>query len=283
MSSLASLRRDGELMLNHLSNGLFGANRVVLASALLLWGTLFPARPALPSPLPRTVGQIVELVNSQGRSVYINSTASGPLSAAFRTPASKASLSDFARRAADPGLASVIRQAADRHQMDPDLIHAIINVESGYDSRALSPKGAMGLMQLIPATARRFGVEDPFDPKQNIEGGTSYLKYLLDLFGNDLALSLAAYNAGENSVLREGGIPPFPETRQYVRKVTSFYQPNSASNGSEGKPGAGNAVPRACGPIRATRSGTVTAATAQSTSAPLYTYIDAQGMMHIEQ
>jgi soluble lytic murein transglycosylase-like protein len=86
----------------------------------------------------------------------------------------------------------------------------------------------MGLMQLVPATAHRFGVVNPFDPKQNLEGGVNYLKYLLDLFGGDLSLSLAAYNAGEHSVQRSGGIPAIPETQNYVRKVTSIYQPGDA-------------------------------------------------------
>jgi soluble lytic murein transglycosylase-like protein len=83
-------------------------------------------------------------------------------------------------------------------------------------------------MQLVPATAQRFGVENPFDPKQNLEGGVNYLKYLLDLFGGDLGLSLAAYNAGEHSVQRYGGIPAFSETRDYVHKVTSLYQDRDA-------------------------------------------------------
>jgi len=82
----------------------------------------------------------------------------------------------------------------------------------------------MGLMQLIPETAQRFGVENPFNPRENIEGGVSYLKHLLDLFGGDLSLSLAAYNAGEGAVQRFGGIPSFAETRNYVRKVTNIYQ-----------------------------------------------------------
>src|SRR5262249_48924853 len=118
---------------------------------------------------------------------------------------------------------------------DPDLVHAIVSVESGYDVRAVSPKGALGLMQLVPATARRFGVDDPFDPKQNVEGGTSYIQYLLDLFGGGLALALAAYNAGEQSVLRANGIPPFPETQAYVRKVKSFYQSVSHTDAGEGQ------------------------------------------------
>ena len=118
----------------------------------------------------------------------------------------------------------LVEQTAGRHQVDPRLVNAIIQVESKYDPNAVSRKGAMGLMQLIPETARRFGIENPFDPKENIEGGVTYLKSLLDLYGGDLALSLAAYNAGEHAVERFGGIPSFHETRNYVQKVTGIYQ-----------------------------------------------------------
>ena len=121
-----------------------------------------------------------------------------------------------------------------RNQVDPDLVKAVIRVESGFDAKAVSSKGAMGLMQLIPATAQRFGVQNPFDPKQNIEGGTNYLKYLLDLFGGDLKLSLAAYNAGEHAVQRYGGVPTIPETQDYVRKVTSIYKTGDAAAPAKG-------------------------------------------------
>ena len=108
---------------------------------------------------------------------------------------------------------------ARQNQLSPQLVHSVIQVESNYDPNAVSPKGALGLMQLIPATARRFGVSDVFDPADNIQGGARYLKYLLELYKGDEALALAAYNAGEGAVSRYGGVPPFPETQDYVAKV----------------------------------------------------------------
>jgi len=118
-----------------------------------------------------------------------------------------------------------VMAAARAFQLDPALIHAVISAESGYNPLARSPKGAKGLMQLMPATARRYGVDNPLDPKQNIEGGSAYLRYLLTLFGNDLQLALAAYNAGEGAVMEYGHrIPPYRETTQYVPKVLSYYK-----------------------------------------------------------
>ena len=117
----------------------------------------------------------------------------------------------------------LIADVARRHDIDPDLIRAVIHVESGYNSRAVSRAGALGLMQLMPQTGKRFGVTQFFDPSENIEGGVRYLKFLLDLFQNDLSLVIAAYNAGENAVKRFGGIPRYPETQNYVRNVLALY------------------------------------------------------------
>ncbi|OGW60604.1 MAG: hypothetical protein A2V83_11475 [Nitrospirae bacterium RBG_16_64_22] len=114
------------------------------------------------------------------------------------------------------------------YNVDPELVKAIIRVESGYNAKAVSRKGAQGLMQLMPGTARRMRVENPFDPAQNIEGGVRYFKYLMGLFAGNVPLSLAAYNAGEEAVRRYGGIPPYAETRDYVTKVLHYYRnPNS--------------------------------------------------------
>ena len=119
----------------------------------------------------------------------------------------------------------LIARAAHRHGLDPALLDAVIRAESAYNPSAVSDKGAIGLMQLMPATASRFGVINPYDPEQNIFGGARYLKELLELFDYDIGLSVAAYNAGENNVIRFGNrIPPFEETREYVTRVLSYYR-----------------------------------------------------------
>ena len=116
----------------------------------------------------------------------------------------------------------VIRSASDRHNIDADLIRAVIKVESDFNSVARSNKGAMGLMQLMPDTARQLGVSNAFDPRQNIFAGVRYLRILLDMFQGDVALATAAYNGGASNVQRYNGIPPFKETRNYVAKIQSL-------------------------------------------------------------
>lgn len=127
---------------------------------------------------------------------------------------------DPGRRTYDP----VVRKVAKRHGIEADLIHAIIRAESNYESTAVSPKGARGLMQLMPATARAYGVRDEFDPEQNIEGGTKYLKDLIKLYGGKTSLVLAAYNAGQEAVKKYKGIPPYPETRDYIKRIQAGYK-----------------------------------------------------------
>jgi hypothetical protein len=168
-------------------------------------------------------GQIAVVTGQNGQSVYVN---------ADTDPASVQPdfVSDRGLIASPSNIDSIIDRVSSHYQVDPKLVHAMIRVESNYDPSAVSSKGAMGLMQLIPSTAQRFGVQNPFDPKQNIQGGVSYLKYLLHLFGGNLPLSLAAYNAGEQRVIRSGGIPDIPETEHYVRAITHLYRSKNSSS-----------------------------------------------------
>jgi hypothetical protein len=116
---------------------------------------------------------------------------------------------------------AIIEKYANHYSLDPSLIRSIIATESGFNPRAVSPKGARGLMQLMPATAERLGVSNSFDPEQNIHGGVKHFRSLMDNFNNNLTLSLAAYNAGENLVQRLGRVPEIKETRNYIQSVTS--------------------------------------------------------------
>lgn len=119
----------------------------------------------------------------------------------------------------------MIADAAQRHQVDEKLLHAVIQAESSYNPSAISSAGAVGLMQLMPGTARRFGVTDRVNPDQNVDGGTKYLKHLINMFGPRLDLAIAAYNAGENAVIRHNNsIPPYRETQDYVRQVLALYK-----------------------------------------------------------
>ena len=120
---------------------------------------------------------------------------------------------------------SIIEKAAISASIEANLLRAVIVVESGFNSRAVSKRGAVGLMQLMPATATRFGVSNPYDPRDNVHGGARYLKFLMDRFGHNICLALAAYNAGESAVDRNGGqIPPFEETKAYVPRVMKIYR-----------------------------------------------------------
>jgi soluble lytic murein transglycosylase-like protein len=124
----------------------------------------------------------------------------------------------------DPRIDQFIVESGSRNGVDPVLIYALMHQESSFKRGAISPKGARGLMQLMPGTAARFGVANTFDPRQNIEGGTRYLRFLLDAFDGDIALTLAGYNAGEGAVLKYGRrVPPYRETQEYVRRITQRY------------------------------------------------------------
>jgi soluble lytic murein transglycosylase-like protein len=162
-----------------------------------------PVRPELPPAIPSTAD--------------MESTGS------FVKPAEPAKVQDPIDR--------IIQDSAQRHKVDPALVKAVITTESGWNPNAVSRKGAEGLMQLIPETAERFGVGNALDPAQNVEGGTTYLKWLLDRYNGDLRKTLAAYNAGEGAVDSFGGVPRYRETQQYVQKVThAYFQPGSGRN-----------------------------------------------------
>ena len=149
----------------------------------------------------------------------------------------------LAASATGSNLDAAIDEAAARHQVDPDLVRALIQVESNFNPRARSPKGAMGLMQLMPATARSLNVRNAFDARQNLDGGVRHLAGLLQDFDGNVELSLAAYNAGAGAVQRHNGIPPYAETQNYVRRITAIY-------GQHGAPFTSSSAAAASAPIR---------------------------------
>lgn len=171
-----------------------------------------------------------------GAQVYAGQSAGGAIVLSdFRSAEAPSVLIDAPRddaRAIAPASATdikaIVHEVAASEQVSPHLLEAVIAVESGYNPRAVSPKGAQGLMQLMPATASRFGVVDPFDPRENVRAGARYLKQLLELFGGELRLALAAYNAGEHAVIRSGHrIPPYAETQRYVPRVLARLAANT--------------------------------------------------------
>jgi len=138
---------------------------------------------------------------------------------------------NFRGTAATPAdIDSAIQQAAARHNVDPNLVRAVVKVESNFNPNAVSRKGAMGLMQLMPSTARQLNVQNPFDPEQNVDAGVRHLKQLLESYGGDIKLTLAAYNAGAGAVARSAGVPRYAETQNYVRRITNLYYGSSDLN-----------------------------------------------------
>jgi len=143
----------------------------------------------------------------------------------------KIAAANFRGGAATAGdIDSAIEQAAARHNVDPNLVRAVVKVESNFNPNAVSRKGAMGLMQLMPSTARQLKVQNPFDPEQNVDAGVRHLKQLLESYGGDIKLTLAAYNAGAGAVARSSGVPRYAETQNYVRRITNLYYGGSDFN-----------------------------------------------------
>jgi hypothetical protein len=177
--------------------------------------------------------QFETTVDDHGKTVYINDDSHpNHRGSTISSPTTSPSASKMELLPEPPkNLERIAREAAERHQVDPELVKAVIATESGWNPHAVSNKGAMGLMQLVPGTAERFGVGNPYDPVQNVEGGTMYLKSLLERYNGDLTKSLAAYNAGEHAVDESGGVPHIPETQRYVRKVTdAYFRPGTDHN-----------------------------------------------------
>jgi membrane-bound lytic murein transglycosylase B len=170
-------------------------------------------------PVPPPNGAVMRAVKSAAAEVdqYLghesSQSASAKIVAAnFRGPLATSADIDTA-----------IEQAAARHNVDPNLVRAVVKVESNFNPNAVSRKGAMGLMQLMPSTARQLKVKNPFDPEQNVDAGVRHLKQLLESYGGDVKLTLAAYNAGATAVARSSGVPHYAETQNYVRRITNLY------------------------------------------------------------
>ena len=191
---------------SHLSSSLRVMLGSCLAGGVLFWCVAVQA-------------QIVRYQGPDGR-LYFTNLPLPP--ASMPTVVTRPTLA-AARLTAQAPVLSLIQRLAQQYSVDPHLVQAIIRVESNFDPHAVSRAGAQGLMQLMPDTAARYRVEDPFDPQANIEGGIRYLRDLLRLFPSDLRHVLAAYNAGEGAVQQYGGMPPYPETQRYVERVLALY------------------------------------------------------------
>ncbi len=179
---------------------------------------------------PGAQAQIAKIGNYDGRTLFVNAEPPTVLKLIPRRNSiflpSTTSITGRARPAMNvdrDGAEKLVREAAERHSVDPALVRAVIETESNWNAGAVSRKGAVGLMQLIPTTAQRFGVNDLYSPQQNVDAGVKYLKTLLQRYNGNLDLALAAYNAGEGAVDRAHGVPSFRETRDYVQRVQSAY------------------------------------------------------------
>ena len=172
--------------------------------------------------IPR-VAMVLKADPKSGKLVRTTVVVKSRVMSALAPPAAAQAPSPAVAAPPITSVGEIIKKTALEYNVDPLLIHAVIQVESAYNINAVSPMGAEGLMQLIPSTARRFGVRNSFNAEDNIRGGVRYLKFLSQLFNNDLRLTLAAYNAGEGAVSRYNWIPPYPETQNYVYQVAKRY------------------------------------------------------------
>jgi hypothetical protein len=154
---------------------------------------------------------------------------------AARSEIAKSRTAKFESVRSGPALNEVVNSASAAYHLDPDLVNSVIHAESGFNARAVSPKGARGLMQLMPATASQLGVNDAFDPQTNVEGGSRYLRELLERYNFDLVKALAAYNAGPERVEQYQGVPPFRETRAYVARIVHEYNTKKTAQEKEAK------------------------------------------------
>jgi soluble lytic murein transglycosylase-like protein len=182
--------------------------------------------------MPSRAAEINTYRDADGRCIYVT-VEDHDLNAAVKQGGVAAGLRLIEqRKRALPGVEEAIEEATAEQRVDPKLVHAVIEVESAWNPRARSIKGALGLMQLMPATAARFGVSDPFDAKQNVRAGVRYLRVLLDQFSQNLTHALAAYNAGEGAVLSHGGVPPYAETRNYIVRINALYGNSQTADAS---------------------------------------------------
>lgn len=175
----------------------------------------------------------------------------------------------------DIPFAELIREGSLRYGVDAGLVEAVMATESAFNPFAVSHAGAIGLMQLMPDTARRFEVDDIFDPRQNVLAGCRYLSFLLARFEGDIDLALAGYNAGENAVTRHGGVPPYRETRNYVRKVRRYLRQLEREEGSRRGPGPGGSPS-----LRRNREDPQRLLKPTPPAAPIYHYVDERGVVH---
>lgn len=204
--------------------------------------------------------KIQTFVNPSGRVVFTNLLeANEPISVRGSGTALTLLRSEM-----PASIVPVVETISNNHGVDPNLVSAVMKAESNFNRFAVSPKGARGLMQLIPATGHRFGVQDFFDPQQNIEGGVRYLKFLLDKFDGNIELALAGYNAGENLVERLGRVPAITETRNYVRKISAMYLKPVAAPTPKAAPVAQTAA----------------AVAPPEPPAPIYRTVDQRGVIH---